>query len=963
MIKIAMKNALFYYFDSSNKYHCTSDNKCPDDYKLFIEKNECIRKCNVSKYIFEYNNTCYEICPNGTHIIDNNICEDDLKCEKFYNYNHTGCLEFIPDGYYLNNSVLKTIDKCNIKCKSCNLESMQNNLCLSCNINKNYYSKIDDNLNFNNFVNCYNEKPDGYILENNIYKPCYPTCKFCNEIGNKENNRCIQCNTNYIFIFDFENDNNCYEVCKYYYYFDLNKKYYCTIDKKCPNEFSKLIKEKNKCIDKCENDIKYKYEYNNLCYEFCPKGAQISQNKNYLCEKECPNDTPYENSENNECIKECKATDLFSGLCRINNDSPEIKDNMMTNIKEELMNGGLDSLLKNVTEGEKNDLVMKDNKVIYQFTTTENQNNNGDQNYNISIINLGECENKLKDYYNINKNEPLLIYKLDIYEEGALSPKVEYEVYNSITKKHLNLTICNDIKINIFLPALINKEEEYKYNPSSDYYNDICYTFTTENGTDIILDDRKNEYIINNMSLCESNCRYDGYNSDTQKAKCECEVKIKLPLISEIVIDKDELYNNFIDIKKNINIKIMKCYGILFSKDGLQYNIGNYILLSIILLTIVSCIIFTIKGFKFFNEEINKIISFRQKKGENYKKNENNNQEINNEKNKDEIKNINNCNEKNENNKQNGRIYNKNMNPPYKKKGNEKKISINIIKTNDDNSLENPLSKIEFNKKNDCIKIPKLKIIDLSINNNNNLGLDKDNNNINNKNIIKLNDYELNSLNYISALKIDKRGFIEYYLSLLRRKELVLFTFFANNDYNSKNIKLCLFIFSFGLYFTVNTMFFNDITMHKIYEDKGKFNFIYQIPQILYSSLISSIINIIITSLSLSEKNILSIKQETKDIDNKIVLVLKHLKIKIIIFFILNFLLLLLFWYYISCFCAIYKNTQIHLIKDTLISFGFYLLYPFGLNLFPGIFRIPALKSSNKNKECLYKLSKIIQLI
>ena len=131
----------------------------------------------------------------------------------------------------------------------------------------------------------------------------------------------------------------------------------------------------------------------------------------------------------------------------------------------------------------------------------------------------------------------------------------------------------------------------------------------------------------------------------------------------------------------------------------------------------------------------------------------------------------------------------------------------------------------------------------------------------------------------------------------------------------------------------------------------------------MYSSIISSIINIIITSLSLSEKNILSIKQESKDIDNKIVLVLKHLKIKIIIFFILNFLLLLLFWYYISCFCAIYKNTQIHLIKDTLISFGFYLLYPFGLNLFPGIFRIPALKSSNKNKECLYKFSKIIQLI
>ena len=622
----------YYYFDSSNKHHCTSDNKCPDEYKLLKEKNECIKNCSFSNYIFEYNNTCYEICPNRTHISDNNICEDDLICEKYYNYNYTGCLEVIPEGYYLNNSKLKTIDKCNIKCKSCNLESMKNNLCLSCNINKNYYPKMDDNLNNNNFINCYNEIPDGYILESNIYKPCYPTCKYCKEIGNKDNNKCIQCKMDYTFISDFENDNNCYEICKYYYYFDSNKKYYCTIDKNCPIEFNKLIKEKNKCIDKCDNDNKYKYEYNNLCYELCPKGAKISQNNNFLCEKECPNDTPYENLENNECIKECKATELFTGLCKINNDSPEIKDNMMENIKEELMNGGLDFLLDNMTKGEKVDLVMKDDKAIYQFTTTENQNDN-EQNSNISIINLGECEYKLKDYYNIDEKEPLLIYKIDIYEEGILSPKVEYEIYNSKTKEQLNLTVCNDIKINILIPALINKEEEYKYNSSSEYYNDICYTFTTENGTDIILDDRKNEYIKNNMSLCESNCQFDEYNSDTQKAKCECEVKIKLPLMSEIVINKDKLYNNFVDVKKNINVKVMKCYKILFTKNGLKYNIGSYILLSIIILTIVFCIIFFVKGFKFFNDEINKIFSYRQKKEEKYIKCENINQEINNEKN------------------------------------------------------------------------------------------------------------------------------------------------------------------------------------------------------------------------------------------------------------------------------------------------------------------------------------------
>ena len=52
----------------------------------------------------------------------------------------------------------------------------------------------------------------------------------------------------------------------------------------------------------------------------------------------------------------------------------------------------------------------------------------------------------------------------------------------------------------------------------------------------------------------------------------------------------------------------------------------------------------------------------------------------------------------------------------------------------------------------------------------------------------------------------------------------------------------------------------------------------------------------------------------------------------------------------------VYRNTQILLTKNTIISFCTGLLYPFGLSLLPGLFRIPALKS--KNRKCLYKISK-----
>ena len=181
-------------------------------------------------------------------------------------------------------------------------------------------------------------------------------------------------------------------------------------------------------------------------------------------------------------------------------------------------------------------------------------------------------------------------------------------------------------------------------------------------------------------------------------------------------------------------------------------------------------------------------------------------------------------------------------------------------------------------------------------------------------------------------------------------------------DYNSRIIKIILFLFSFSLYYTVNALFFSEKTFHKIYEIKGDFDFIYQLPTIFYSSIVTISMNAVIKYLSLSEDNIVKLKNEkTNRIVEKGNALINFLAVKFMIFFLLVFLFSLFFWYYLSCFCVIYKNTQIHLIKDSLISFGISLLYPFPLNLLPGLFRIPSLNA--KNKKCIYQMSKIIQLI
>ena len=147
--------------------------------------------------------------------------------------------------------------------------------------------------------------------------------------------------------------------------------------------------------------------------------------------------------------------------------------------------------------------------------------------------------------------------------------------------------------------------------------------------------------------------------------------------------------------------------------------------------------------------------------------------------------------------------------------------------------------------------------------------------------------------------------------------------------------------------------------MHKIYKDNSSYNFIFQIPIILYSTIISSTINIILKFLSLSEKNILLIKKKKNYIDsvNESINVKKCLRKKLIIYFILGIILLLFFWYFISCFCFVFYNTQIILIKDSFISFSLSIVYPFLLNIFPGLLRIYSL---NKNKKSLYRFSVVL---
>ena len=85
----------------------------------------------------------------------------------------------------------------------------------------------------------------------------------------------------------------------------------------------------------------------------------------------------------------------------------------------------------------------------------------------------------------------------------------------------------------------------------------------------------------------------------------------------------------------------------------------------------------------------------------------------------------------------------------------------------------------------------------------------------------------MNSFDYKTSLLNDKRTFCQYYLSLLRKKNIILLSICPTKDYNTMIIKLCIFSLSFSIYYAVNFAFFDDKILHEIYAIGGKYDFMY----------------------------------------------------------------------------------------------------------------------------------------
>ena len=174
-----------------------------------------------------------------------------------------------------------------------------------------------------------------------------------------------------------------------------------------------------------------------------------------------------------------------------------------------------------------------------------------------------------------------MICKVDYYAKDTQIPIIGYEIYYQKDKSKLNLEYCKDILIKVNIPINIDEGKLFKYNPNSEYYTDDCNSYTTDNGTDILLKDRKKEFGDNNMSLCENNCIYENNNSEDKQSVSNCQAKNKIDLVSDIVNNSQKSANTFSseeDSNKATNILTLKCTDSLFTKDGLISNISSYVI-------------------------------------------------------------------------------------------------------------------------------------------------------------------------------------------------------------------------------------------------------------------------------------------------------------------------------------------------------------------------------------------------
>ena len=985
---------LFGYYNSTDPKHIYNIKKDGLNYEIILQNY-----LTLQTNIFNYEKKCIKIIeiPNteesGLYLISN-IRKNVIKKGDCVDLNTKISLNFVYNGI---------IKKGNYLFKFCGVlqEPKYENLS---EFSDTLWSSWTSDLN-EKYISMYNERINTNItgkvalLQINVLND---TQIFCDDKYNatslrNEEGEYITCGFGKFY--DVDNAN---EITQKHlgskYYFNSNKNEFIKCHEKC-KRCSKAYNDTNMNCDECFDNF---FLRDGICLEIskCDYNYYYDNDLKLICidrDKYCPDIKPFEDKITKECIEKCDINDLNNNICSPTNNPVSINKTeklLLSNVKFLNLE---EKLLKN-----KEKYAIIGNNISFIFSTSEIEKKELYENLNSSSIILNECENILKNNYFIPENIPIVILKKETMDSNSNNLDIYYETLNPQNLSQiLEINLCKDNFIEIRLPLvlkkykmdLVLKASSLGYNIfdlNDPFYHDICSVFTY-NDSDFSLSERRNLLDLTDENLCLINCNFSSFDIKTIRTTCICLIgnNFNNSNFSSIInINNDEnnkdnsainIFEQKFEFSKASNLEVVKCVSIIFRKNLFTDNYGFYIMLSMTIINIILIIfspineietklrIFCLKVilqmktiyYKIHEEEKTSLINNKETEYDN-----NDNNKIENELNIDDflIRNRNEIAKKVD-------INLNSLNSEEKSSRNFGLISSSESKLN---KVNNSLNYLKINKNDEKTKEKK--------DEENTEKIIKELKNKNNSDyyiyyIIKyvhikirrlyLSESEVENLSYIYALKIENRHKSDFYFSLLAEKNKLISIFISKNDYNIKTIKISLFIFNFNLSLTINALFFNDEAIYEINQDEGSFNLSTQIKRILYSTIISTIISVIVGKLALTHNDIIKLRfyKAIKDAKNNISPLIQKLKIKIIIFFGIIIFFDIIFLYYISAFCAIYSIIQVHLISDSLMSFLLTLSYSIILSMIVSIMRITSLKRETKARYVLYMISWILSLV
>ena len=974
---------LIYKENENEKIHIQNNSDLFILDKYILQQNKNISKTSQYYYIY-YQYIIRE--PNYQEFYDNS----QNSIEYTQNKTHDFEKEFIPKSFYGKINKLK-FKLCHEYCETCYEISISNDnqkceSCLSLYKYDYWYYLNKDKLNNYNIIN--NCVPEGFYYD-------------------KENEALTLCN-----LTDYK-----------YYYNQVDNKMICFSNKyDCPEMFPTYNETTKECLNiSLPNDLIT--ESTSFIF-FSTQNFETSELNMKQSTSRVIETTYQENIETTNILKIIETSfpeniinsNYFCDYLTLKSDGCNFENTTIEHIYEKIIN----NIISSFPNGGESVFINTENNYTFQITTFNNELDclNGNKKCNSSVLDFKGCTDLLKIKNNIEPDIDLIVLKYESLSNKPNEKSVQYEVYHPDSNEKLNLSICSNINIDLYVPIQLSEETKQLYDDlnskgynlfdkNDKFYTDICTPYKSQNGTDIPLADRYNDFYNSNQLNCQANCQYSDYNSESQYLKCECSIvnNEKIETENPQKVTAVSIFKTFYTILKYSNYKVIKCYKLIFRPVTFYKNKGSILTMIYFLGYFCSFFLYIYNNIIYLVKEIFKLFNQKNDKSsisKNIKELEVNNNNINN----NEIQIIDNNKIKNNNNyknkilkKRKRKTMNNNLLPKNikieKRKSAISNDNNNIIKERKkyfkNPPIKNKLSLLKMDTINKSNKDKKSKINNL---NNKNKNIDskrsliinrksfseskkfidklvvkklepKDyiDNNTEKKEKEDLDDLEYNDLDYLEALEKDNRNFMRVYFSLLKREHIIIFTFLTCNDYNIFSIKLSKFFFLICTDMALNVFFFSDESMHNIYQNEGKFNFFDQLVQMIYSTIVSQLLQIFLNYLTMTDIHYYQIKEIRNEIKSnyKVLKIIKCIKIKLVVFYVFTFLLFLFYWYIISSFCAVYENTQIIFLTDSISSFIMGLIYPFILYLVPtGLRFISFIPKKKKNLKFFYWLSDII---